>query len=389
MLRPMNFEWPAEVLALRDRVRAFVAEEVIPLEAQAGEDGLAAQALEAVRRKARDAGLWLPQLPAEYGGLGLGLLELCPIFEEAGRSLLGPLALNCSAPDEGTMHLLLRFATLEQKERYLRPLAEGRLRSTFAMTEPAPGAGSDPSMLQTRARRDGTEWVINGRKWFASGAEGAAFAVVAALTDPEATKATLFLVDADTPGYRVVRRIPTMGIGIPGGHCEVALEGCRVASAQVLGAPGQGFRLMQARLGPARLTHCMRWLGVAQRSLEIATARARERRAFGSPLGEHEAVQWMLADSAIDIHSSRLMIQHAAWRIEQGDEARAETSTCKVHVAEAVGRVVDRAVQVCGSLGYSTDLPLEAFYREVRAFRIYDGPSEVHRRVIARELLKG
>jgi acyl-CoA dehydrogenase len=386
----MDFEWPPAVVELRRRVRAFVDEQVLPLEAQETEEGLPAALLERVRAEARRAGLWLPHLPEDYGGLGLGTMALCAVFEEIGRSLLGPLTLNCSAPDEGNMHLLHRFGSEAQKERYLRPLAEGRLRSTFAMTEPAPGAGSDPSMMRTRARQEHGEWVIDGHKWFASGAHGAAFAIVAAVSDPQAGKegVSLFLVDAATPGFRVVREIPVMGSGGPGGHCEVLLEGCRVPDSSLVGRRGQGFKLMQLRLGPARLTHCMRWLGVAQRSLEIATRRAREREAFGAPLAAHQAVQWMLADSALDIHASRLMVLHAAWRLEQGDEARVETSMCKVFVAEAVGRVVDRALQVCGSLGFSRDLPLERFYRDVRAFRIYDGPSEVHRMVIARDVLK-
>ncbi len=387
----MDFAWPPPLVALRERVRAFVEAEVAPLESEETEQGLPAPLLDEVRRKARAAGLWLPHLPAAYGGLGLDTIGLCAVFEEAGRSLLGPLALNCSAPDEGNMHLLHRFGSDAQKQRYLVPLAEGRARSTFAMTEPAPGAGSDPTMLRTRARLDGEEWVIDGRKWFASGARGAAFAIVAAVTDeaaPAKEGVTLFVVDAGTPGFAVVREIPVLGSGGPGGHCEVTFEGCRVASSQVLGRPGQGFKLVQIRLGPARLTHCMRWLGVAQRSLDIATARARERRAFGAALAEHQAIQWMLADSAIDIHASRMMVLQAAWRLDQGEEARVETSMCKVFVAEAVGRVVDRALQVCGSLGFSRDLPLERFYRDVRAFRIYDGPSEVHRMVVARHVLK-
>jgi acyl-CoA dehydrogenase len=259
------------------------------------------------------------------------------------------------------------------------------------MTEPAPGAGADPTMLRTRAERRGEQWIINGRKWFTTGAKGAAFAVVAAVTDPAAPPrqgATLFLVDAGTPGFEVVRAIPTMGGGGPGGHCEVTFTDCAVPATQVLGGVGAGFKLMQVRLGPARLTHCMRWLGAANRALEIATRYALQRQAFGKTLSEHQAVQWMLADSALDVHASRLMVLEAAWRLEQGDEARRETSMCKVFVAEAVGRVVDRCVQICGALGISKDTILERLYRDVRAFRIYDGPSEVHRMVIARQVLK-
>jgi acyl-CoA dehydrogenase len=378
-------------LDLQARTARFIAEEVIPLEPLAAAGPLADNVLRRVRAKAKAAGLWAPQLPAEYGGQGLELLDACPVFEAAGRSLLGPLALGCAAPDEGNAHLLLLAATEVQKEKYLRPLAAGEVRSTFSMTEPAPGAGSDPGMMRTRAERDGGGWVIDGRKWFATGAAGAAFAIVAAVTDPAAPlkeRLTLFIIDAGTPGLTVVREIAVLGGGTPGGHCEVLLERCRVGAEQVLGGPGKGYGLIQARLGPARLTHCMRWLGAAARSLEIATVRAREREAFGKPLAEHQAIEWMLADSAIEIHASRLMVADAAARIARGEQARSETSMCKVFVAETVGRVIDRAIQVCGALGLTAELPLARFAEEARAFRIYDGPSEVHRMAIARRLLR-
>jgi len=381
----------ARGLELRARVEKFIEEEVIPLESVVGAGPLAGEMLHRVREKAKAAGLWAPQLPAEYGGLGLELLDAYPVFEAAGRSLLGPLALGCAAPDEGNAHLLLLAATEAQKNKYLRPLAAGEVRSTFSMTEPAPGAGSDPSMMRTRAERNGEGWVIDGRKWFATGAAGAAFAIVAAVTDPAAPlrdRLTLFIIDAGTAGFTVVREIPVLGGGAPGGHCEVLLERCRVGAEQVLGGVGKGYTLIQARLGPARLTHCMRWLGAAARALEIATRRAREREAFGKPLGEHQAIEWMLADSAIEIHASRLMVADAASKIARGEAARAETSMCKVFVAETVGRVIDRAIQVCGALGLTAELPLARFAEEARAFRIYDGPSEVHRMAIARRLLK-
>jgi acyl-CoA dehydrogenase len=352
---------------------------------------LPADLLGGVRRRAREAGVFAPQLPAVYGGLGLDTVGLCVLFEEAGYSPLGPLALHCAAPDEGNMHLLLRAATPEQRRRYLEPLARGEVRSSFALTEPPPGAGSDPTMIQTRATRQDDRWVIDGHKWFTSGARGAAFAIVAALTDPSVSArhgVTLFLVDAGTPGFEVVRSIPTLGGGGPGGHCEVTLRGCAVSDSQVLGRPGEGFKLMQVRLGPARLTHCMRWLGAAGRAVDVATRYALRRHAFGKALAEHQAVQWMLADSAIELHAARLMVLQAAWKLDRGDEARQETSICKVFVAEAVGRVIDRCIQVCGARGVSRDLLLERLYRDARAFRIYDGPSEVHRMVIARQLLR-
>jgi acyl-CoA dehydrogenase len=387
----MDFALSPELGALRDRVRSFIETHVVPLERLEDEDGLPPHLLTTVRQQARQAGLWAPQLPKDYGGLGLSTLGLCIVFEEAGRSPLGPLALNCAAPDEGNMHLLLKAATADQRNRYLEPLAQGLVRSCFAMTEPAPGAGSDPTMLCTRAERRNDRWVINGRKWFTSGAQGAAFAVVAAVTDPNAQPRqgmTLFLIDAGTPGYEIVRAIPTLTSAGPGGHCEVNLVDCAVGDAQVLGRVGEGFKLMQVRLGPARLTHCMRWLGAAGRAIAIATAYAKERQAFGKHLSEQQAVQWMLADSAIEMHAGRLMVLHAAWKLDEGDEARQETSMCKVFVAETVGRVIDRAIQICGAAGISRDLPLERLYRDARAFRIYDGPSEVHRMVIARQLLK-
>ncbi len=388
----MDFHFSADLQALRDRLRAFIRTEVVPLEAQEqDEEGLPAAALAEVRHKAKAAGVWAPQLPREYGGLGLNTVGLCVLFEEAGYSPLGPLALHCAAPDEGNMHLLLRAATPEQRQRYLDPLARGETRSCFAMTEPAPGAGSDPTMLQTRAERRGDRWVINGRKWFTTGAQGAAFAIVAAVTDPKVPAkhgVTLFLVEAGTLGFEVVRAIPTMSSGGPGGHCEVTFTDCAVSDREILGRLGEGFKLMQVRLGPARLTHCMRWLGAAARAQEIACKYALRRQAFGKHLAEHQAVQWMLADSTIEMHASRLMVLEAAWKLDHGHEARQETSMCKVFVAEAVGRVIDRAVQVCGAMGISRDLLLERLYRDVRAFRIYDGPSEVHRMVIARQVLQ-
>ena len=387
----MNFALDPELVELRDHVAAFVRDQVIPAESE----HLSEEVVAELRAKARALGIYGPQLPPEYGGLGLGTVAMCVLFEQAGRSFLGALALHCSAPDEGNMHLLAHYASEVQKERWLRPLVEGKIRSCFAMTEPAPGAGSDPTMMQTRATRmpaeKGGGWEISGDKWFATGAEGAAFAITMAVTDAEAPphkRATMFVVPADTPGYRVVRMVPTMGGHGIGGHCEVEYRNVHVTDDAVLGAPGDGFRLAQIRLGPARLTHCMRWLGAAQRCQEIAIARAKERDAFGKKLAEHQSIQFMLADSEIDLHASRLMVMEAAWKHEQGSEIRQESSICKVFVAEAINRVIDRAIQICGALGYSQDLPLEHFFREARAFRIYDGPSEVHRMVIARNVLR-
>lgn len=386
----MNFDLSPPVQAMQQRVRAFVRQEVIPVEAHEVEErGLPDDVLFPLRDKARAAGVWGPQFPVAAGGQGMDTVGMCVVFEEAGYSPLGPLALHCAAPDEGNMHLLHRAATEAQKAHYLEPLVRGEVRSCFALTEPHPGAGSDPTMIQTKAERHGDHWVLNGTKWFTSGAMGAAFAIVAALTDPTNPRqgVTLFLIDAGTPGYEVVREIPTMTSGGPGGHCEVWLRDCAVSDAQILGRVGEGFKLMQQRLGPARLTHCMRWLGAAQRSMDLACEYARARQAFGKHLTEHQGVQWFLADNAIDLHAGRLMVLHAAWKLDRGDEARVETSMCKVFVAEAVGRVIDRCVQICGARGIAREGLIERFYRDVRAFRIYDGPSEVHRMVVARQFL--
>jgi acyl-CoA dehydrogenase len=389
----VDFSIPESIQTLTERVRRFIDSEVIPLEQylDSHEDGLTSEMLQAVRAKAKQAGLWCPQLPAELGGLGLTLQEIVPVFEAAGRSLIGPLALNCSAPDEGNMHLLHLFANEAQRERYLLPLVRGEIRSAFAMTEPAPGAGSDPTMLKTCAVRDGDDWIINGHKWFASGADGAAFLIIMALTNPDVAThkgATIFLAPIDAPGIEIVRRVPIMGANDLGGHCEIKLHDLRLPNSAILSQEGEGFALTQKRLGPARLTHCMRWTGIAQRALEIATQYAAEREAFGGPLSSHEAVQWMLADSATELHAGRLMIHHTAWLLAQGEQARQESSMCKVFVAETVNRVLDRAIQICGAKGISRDLPLSTWFEAARAFRIYDGASEVHRMVIARQVIK-
>ncbi|MFQ5921832.1 MAG: acyl-CoA dehydrogenase family protein [Anaerolineales bacterium] len=387
----MEFDWRQDIQILTGRVETFVRDEVIPLESATREVGsIDSGAMEAVRSKAREAKIYGPQLPQKLGGLGLNILEVGPIFEAAGRSLLGPLALNCAAPDEGNMHLLELAASPEQRRQYLERLASGEIRSAFAMTEPAPGAGSDPKMLQTSASLEKDSWVIHGRKWWVSGAKGAAFYIVMARTDPSVPPSkgsSMLLVPADMPGVEVVRQVSGLGASWLAGHYELNFEACAVPQESVLGEPGQGYALAQQRLGPARLTHCMRWIGAAQRALEIAVERANEREAFGSKLSGHQAVQWMLADSDIDLHAGRMMVYQAAWRLLQGARGRRETSRCKVFVAEAVNRVFDRAIQICGGLGVSRDLPLGDFFAEARAFRIYDGPSEVHRMVIARELL--
>jgi acyl-CoA dehydrogenase len=389
----MDFTVPTHVEEMVHRVRHFIDREIIPLEAdlRGRSASVPMGTLQNLRKKAKAARIFAPQLPVDLGGQGLTLSEIVPVFEAAGRSLLGPLALNCAAPDEGNMHLLHLFASAEQREQYLKPLALGDIRSAFAMTEPPPGAGSDPAMLQTNAKRDRDEWIINGHKWWTTGAEGAAFLLIMARTNPDVPAhfgTTLFIAPMDTPGIELVRLVPHMGGPDVGGHGEIRFHDVRLPHSAILGREGDGFALTQARLGPARLTHCMRWTGIAQRALEIAVRYASEREAFGKRLTEHQSIQWMLADSATELHAGRLMIQHAAWLLEQGNHARQETSMAKVHVAETVNRVIDRAIQICGGMGISRDLPLSEWYEAARAFRIYDGASEVHRMVIARQVIK-
>ena len=384
----MDFSHPPETEEIAARVRAFVDEIVIPAEARDhGEHGPAPELREELQEAARAAGLFAPHVSEAMGGLGLDIRGQSVVFEEAGTSLLGPLALNCAAPDEGNMAMLEKIASPDQKDRYLAPLAAGAVRSCFAMTEPAPGAGSDPSMLRTTARRVDGGWVIDGDKWFITGAEGAGFAIVMARTGESLARgrgATMFLVDADNPGWRVQRVVDCIDRVAPGGHAEVELSECFVPDDSILGEEGLGYQYAQVRLAPARLTHCMRWLGIARRAHEIAIDRAIEREAFGSRLADLGMIQQMIADSAIDLQSSRTMIWHTAWLLDSGAKAQRESSMTKVHVAEAVDRVVDRAVQICGSLGTSGDTPLARFYGEVRSFRIYDGASEAHRWSIAR-----
>ncbi|MFC8259602.1 acyl-CoA dehydrogenase family protein [Streptomyces sp. NPDC057291] len=389
----IGFEIDGRVADVARRTTEFVRD-VVMAEEQAC-DGNVHAGPEPLRRRlqgaAREAGVFAPHADAEWGGLGMDLCGQAVVFEAAGYSLLGPLALNCAAPDEGNMHLLEKVATEEQKERYLRPLAAGTARSCFAMTEPAPGAGSDPRALATTATRIEGGWRIDGRKWFISGADGAAFAICMARTSGspgDAGGATMFLVDTDNPGMKIVRNIDTLDQGLFGGHSEVVFEGCEIGDSAVLGEVDKGFAYAQVRLGPARMTHCMRWLGVARRAQDTALDRAAQRSAFGKPLAELGMVQQLLADSEIDIETSRAVLWRACWELDQGRQAAQHTSIAKTYVSEAVNRVVDRAVQVCGALGISGDAPLSRLYREVRPFRIYDGPSETHRWAIAKRAVR-
>jgi alkylation response protein AidB-like acyl-CoA dehydrogenase len=386
----MDFDIPETLKHLQQRTREFVRKEIIPLERDPrctphGPDETLRRELVAMGRK---AGLLSAHVSPEMGGLGLDHRGKAIVFEEAGYSPLGPIAMNVFAPDEGNMHLLEAAATPAQKERWLRPLAAGEIRSCFCMTEPPPGAGADPNMLLTTAVKDGNHYVINGRKWFITGAVGATFAIVMAKL--EDGSATMFLADMSTPGITVERAMDSLDTCFPGGHAVVRFDNLRVPDADILGEPGQGFRYAQVRLSPARLTHCMRWLGAARRAHDVAVEYARGREAFGKPIGEHEGVGFMLADNEMDMHAARLSIWHCAWLLDQGGGlGRHESSMAKVISSEAIWRVVDRCVQILGGQGVTHERIVARIFADVRAFRIYDGPSEVHRWSIARHILRG
>ncbi|CAB3830645.1 acyl-CoA dehydrogenase family protein [Achromobacter mucicolens] len=368
------------------RVRRFVDEVAIPAESPAIARDVAAldRCVAQLRARAKEAGLYAPQLPAQWGGLGLGWRALAEVLEEAGRSFLGPAALNCAAPDQPNMLTLLRLGNAAQQERFLAPLVRGEQRACFAMTEPAPGAGSDPSMLRTRAERRGSRWVLNGHKQFISGGVGADFGLVLARGE---TGATLFLVPADTPGYRVVRDIGMVTGYQIGGHAEILLQDCEVGDDAVLGEPGQGLAHAQLRLEPARLSHCMRYIGRARRALETAQAYVAQRESFGARLADLQQVQAMIADSHIDLHASRLMTLDCAARMDAGLPVKQHSAMTKVFVSDAVNRVADRAVQMMGALGLSDDTPVSMIWQEMRPFRIYDGANELHRATLARRLM--
>ena len=385
----MDFSLSPELLDLQARVRRFVAEQVMPYEKDPryGRHGPEEALRDELVALARDAGLLTPHASPELGGMGLSHVQKAVVFEEAGYSSLGPTAMNIHAPDEGNIHLLEVVASPAQKQRWLRPLVQGRLRSCFCMSEPPPGAGADPSMLATTAVRDGDEYVIDGLKWFITGAHGAGFAIIMARMDDGS--ATMFLSDMDRPGIAVERTMDAMDACFTGGHGVVRLRGLRVPAADILGEPGQGFRYAQVRLAPARLTHCMRWLGQARRAHDEAVAYARERHAFGRPLGEHQGVGFMLADNEIDLSTARLHIWHTAWLLDQGERGNFESSRAKVACSEAAWRVVDRCVQILGGQGVTGESVVSRIFTDMRAFRIYDGPSEVHRHSLGRKILAG
>jgi acyl-CoA dehydrogenase len=379
-----------ELAALRDRYRAFMEEHVYPNERALAADD--AELIGALQAKAKEAGLWAPHVPPDAGGTGRGFLAYAHLNEEIGRSTYAQLVFGCQAPDAGNAEILHLFGTDEQKQRWLFPLVAGEIRSFFSMTEPEV-PGSDPTTLRTTARRDGDEWVIDGHKWFSSGADGAAFGIVMAVTDPDAPphgRASQIVVPADTPGVDVVRPIPVMGHAGSGWstHCEVWYRGVRVPVENTLGGPGDGFRIAQKRLGPGRIHHVMRWLGQMQRAFELLCSYSLEREAFGSRLADKQTVQNWIADSAAGIHACRLMTLDAARKIDEGDEARVEVSVIKFFAAQVLHDVIDRAIQAHGARGLTDETPLAEMYANARAARIYDGPDEVHRMVVSRRILK-
>jgi acyl-CoA dehydrogenase len=382
---------PTEAVSeLRARYRAFMEEHVYPNERQLQTDDQ--ELIRALQAKAKDAGLWAPHVPPEAGGTGQGFLAYAHLNEEIGRSAYAQLVFGCQAPDAGNAEILHMFGTPEQKERWLFPLVAGDIRSFFSMTEPEV-PGSDPTTLKTRAVRDGDEWEIDGHKWFSSGADGAAFGIVMAVTDPDApphARASQIVVPADTAGVDVVRPVPVMGHAGSGWstHCEVFYRGVRVPVENTLGDPGDGFRIAQKRLGPGRIHHVMRWLGQMQRAFELLCSYSLEREAFGSRLADKQTVQNWIADSAAGIHASRLMTLDAARKIDEGDEARVEVSVIKFFAAQVLHDVIDRAIQVHGARGLTDETPLAGMYAMARAARIYDGPDEVHRMVVSRRILK-
>ncbi|RIK36826.1 MAG: acyl-CoA dehydrogenase [Chloroflexi bacterium] len=393
----MDFSRPPHLEPVIERIRTFVEQELIPLEPDYlnGEFRDLLPTLAEKRRQVKELGLWAPWLPSEYGGMGLTLAEYAHVSEELGRTPLGHYVFNCQAPDVGNMEVLMLYGTPEQKHAWLEPLARGEIRSCFCMTEPE-NPGSNPVLMDATAVKEGDDYVINGHKWFSTAADGAAIAIVMAITDPEAEsrhkRASQILVPTDTPGYRLVRNISVMGEAGSdhASHAEVRFENCRVPQRNLLGPEGTGFQIAQERLGPGRIHHCMRWIGIAERALELMCQYATRRRMSSHALlSDQQAVQFWIAESRAEIDAARLLVLHAAWKIDQvgAPAARVEISTIKFFVANMLQRVLDRAIQTHGALGMTDDTPLSYWYRHERAARIYDGPDEVHKWVVARHLL--
>lgn len=384
----MDFALPPEFEEVRLKVRRFVEERLIPLESDRASydehENIHPDLLRRMRAEAKAAGLWALQMPKSRGGGGLPVVGMAAAYEEMNRSIFGPVVFNSAAPDDGNMIVLEKVATEAQKARWLQPIVDGAVQSAFAMTEPD-GCGSDPSLTYTRAERVGSDrWRITGRKWFITGAGNAKhFILIARTSDDDRKGLTAFLFHADQPGWRILRRIPIMGPEEHGGHCELAFDGLEIPDENVLMQVGDGLKLTQIRLGTARLTHCMRWLGMGRRALEIAMERIERRQSFGQKLIDRESVQGMVGQAAMELDIGRLLTMRAAWVLDQGGFARKEVSMAKIVVADALHRAVDTALQLLGAQGYSKDTPIEWMYRYARQARLVDGASEVHRMVLA------
>ncbi|ADG05904.1 acyl-CoA dehydrogenase family protein [Kyrpidia tusciae] len=385
-----DFSPTPEQQSVLDRTNEIMERYIYPAERDFHEEeGLPEEKMRGLQKRVKEAGLWAPHLPKEAGGLGMGYVTLGLMNEILGRSPIAPRAFGTNAPDTGNQEILWLAGTQAQKERYLKPSVAGEIYTAFAMTEPEV-SGSDPTLLRTTARRDGDGWVIDGHKWFATGGSRAAFFIVMAVTDPDADphrRASMFIVEAGTPGLEIVRDVPVMGDTL-GGHTELWFRNCRIPGENLLGEVGDGFRLAQLRLGPGRITHAMRWIGVMRRSFEMMLDYVQRRETRGQKLADFQTVQNDIAESYADIETSRFLTLHAAWKMDQGLDARKEISLIKFYGANALHRVIDRAIQVHGALGFSKDTPLEGFYREARAARIYDGADEVHRVVVAKRIMR-
>jgi len=394
----IDFTLAPEHEAIRSKVRDFVDDHIIPAMEPYGHreemdaDSRRAYVTEKIRLRklAHSEGLWLPHMPKEWGGMGLGHVALAMVQAEAAKTRVGPWVFNCQAPDEGNMHTLHHWATPEQKEKYLKPLCDGVVSSCFAMTEPEV-AGSDPTLIKTHAIKDGDEWIINGHKWFISGARRAKFAILIARTEmdvPPGSRGanTAFLIDLPAEGWNDVREVETMHGST--GHSEIVITDLRVHDSQILGGRGNGHRLGQYRLGPARLAHCMRWIAQAESALNMMVDRSLTRYSHGSWLAEKQGVQWMIADSAMELYQCKLMVLHAAYKIDRGDDFRTEVSMAKHFVANSLNRIIDRAIQVHGALGYSTDTPLAGMLQHARWARFADGADEIHQMRIAENTIK-
>ena len=388
----MDFSIDPALADVEARIRAFVRDELIPLEADPANydahGNINMARLAEMRAKVKAAGLWAPQIPIEQGGLGYGPVGMAVLYEAMNYSIFGPVCFNCAAPDDGNMYILNKVATQDQKEKWLQPIIDGDVRSSFAMTEPAPGGGSDPSMIQTTAERQNGKWVINGRKWYITGAEEADhFILMAKTSDDPREGLTAFLYHKDEPGWQIERRIGIMGPEEHGGHCELTFDGLTLDDDRILMGVGKGLKVTQIRLGLARLTHCMRWLGLAKRAVAIAADYAAHRKGFGLKLADRESIQMKLGQAAMDIEMGRVMVMRAAWRIQNGSKARQDISIAKIHVSQLLNRVTSDAIQICGARGYSKDTVLEWIYRYGRQALLVDGATEVHQMVINRFLM--